>query len=60
MYRLESRRALPSETDPPATRGLRQHALSKMSAGHVVSQPPDHAAHHLHMEQLRTHMGQIR
>ena len=60
MSLLESRDAFPSQADPHATRWLRQHALSEMPAGHVVSQPSGHAARHLHVEQLRIHLVRIR
>ena len=60
MSLLESRHAFPSQADPHATRWLRQHALSEMPAGHVVSQPSGHAARHLHVEQLRIHLVRIR
>ena len=44
----------PSRT--PSARRVRQRALSKMPAGHVVSQLSDHGAHHLHLDELRIHM----
>ena len=57
---VESRDALPSQTDPRAHRWVREYPLSQMPAGHVVSQLPGHTVDHLRVDELRVHMVRIR